>query len=335
MIPTSSFGVARCKNQKMENEEILKRIQRNAVRADEIVQFIRKELPCLQNAAAKIKEEKLSKEIQEKNLQLKKELEFWKNRVVELESMLGITQYPLPSESNKVNIVAKETNNKPPEKVTTESAPKSASTSKNIEPEMIKKDSNQAKKEPTAPKKEKAQKPAKAEKQPAEENKEVNVSRLDLRIGRILNAKKHPDAESLYVEEIDVEEDKPRTVVSGLVKFVPLEEMQNRMVVVLCNLKPAKMRGITSEAMVMCASTPEKVEILTPPPGCVPGDKVVCDEYPGVPDILLPPKKKIFEQVAPDLKTDSNCNATYKSAPLKVVDKGVVKSTTLTNVQIK
>jgi aminoacyl tRNA synthase complex-interacting multifunctional protein 1 len=115
-----------------------------------------------------------------------------------------------------------------------------------------------------------------------EDNKPLDVSRLDLRIGRILNAKRHPDADSLYVEEIDCGEDKPRTVVSGLVRFVPLEEMQNRLVVVLCNLKPAKMRGITSEAMVMCASTPDKVEILDPPEGCLPGDRVSFDKYPGI-----------------------------------------------------
>ncbi len=35
--------------------------------------------------------------------------------------------------------------------------------------------------------------------------------------------------------------------------------MQNRPAILLCNLKPSKMRGIMSEAMVMCASTPEKV----------------------------------------------------------------------------
>lgn len=115
-----------------------------------------------------------------------------------------------------------------------------------------------------------------------EDNKPLDVSRLDLRIGRILSAKRHPDADSLYVEEIDCGEEKPRTVVSGLVRFVPLEEMQNRLVVVLCNLKPAKMRGITSEAMVMCASTPDKVEILDPPEGCLPGDRVSFDKYPGI-----------------------------------------------------
>jgi len=41
------------------------------------------------------------------------------------------------------------------------------------------------------------------------------------------------------------------------VKFVPIEEMQDRSVVVLCNLKPAKMRGIESSGMVLCASVYE------------------------------------------------------------------------------
>ena len=80
-----------------------------------------------------------------------------------------------------------------------------------------------------------------------------------MKVGKIIKCEKHPDADALYLEEIECGEEKPRQVISGLVKFVPLEEMQNRMVVILCNLKPAKMRGILSEAMVMCASTPDKV----------------------------------------------------------------------------
>lgn len=57
--------------------------------------------------------------------------------------------------------------------------------------------------------------------------------------------------------------------------------MQNRMVVLLCNLKPAKMRGIVSQAMVMCASTPEKVEILDPPSGAQPGERITFQGFPG------------------------------------------------------
>lgn len=55
---------------------------------------------------------------------------------------------------------------------------------------------------------------------------EITITRLDIRVGLITKAQKHPDADSLYVEEIDVGESQPRTVVSGLVKYIPLEEMQ-------------------------------------------------------------------------------------------------------------
>ena len=137
-------------------------------------------------------------------------------------------------------------------------------------------------KQPKQPKAEgepKAKAPAKATEPAAD--REINASRLDMRVGRIVDVQKHPDADSLYVEQIECGEEKPRTVVSGLVKFVPIEQMQNRMVVILCNLKPAKLRGVLSEAMVMCASTPEKVEVLLPPEGAVPGDRVSFEKYPG------------------------------------------------------
>lgn len=54
----------------------------------------------------------------------------------------------------------------------------------------------------------------------------IDISRLDIRVGIITKVQKHPDADSLYVEEIDVGEPTPRTVVSGLVKYIPLEAMQ-------------------------------------------------------------------------------------------------------------
>ncbi|MCL4131388.1 UNVERIFIED_CONTAM: hypothetical protein GTU68_045651, partial [Idotea baltica] len=110
---------------------------------------------------------------------------------------------------------------------------------------------------------------------------------------------------------------------------MPAEELNGKMVVLLCNLKPAKMRGVTSEAMVMCASTPEKVEVLIPPEGSAPGDLVEFEGYPRNPDSVLNPKKKIFEACAPDLKTDEACVATYKGVPFVVTGKGKVISKSL------
>ncbi|XP_065578933.1 aminoacyl tRNA synthase complex-interacting multifunctional protein 1-like [Artemia franciscana] len=186
--------------------------------------------------------------------------------------------------------------------------------------------------------KKKEEKTAKVKVKPeakGDEDGSVDVGRLDFRVGKILEARRHPDADSLYVEDVDLGEGKLRTVVSGLVKFVPLEEMQNRLAVFLCNLKPAKMRGIMSEAMVMCASTPDKVEILSPPAGSQIGDLVEVEGYKRQPDAVLNPKKKIWVTVAPDLKTNEFGAATYKGVPLFIPGKGNIISQTLKGVQVK
>ena len=59
----------------------------------------------------------------------------------------------------------------------------------------------------------------------ADADRPVDISRLDLRVGKIVGVKKHPDADSLYVEEVDLGEGQNRTIVSGLVKHVTLEEV--------------------------------------------------------------------------------------------------------------
>ena len=56
----------------------------------------------------------------------------------------------------------------------------------------------------------------------------------------MLKVDKHPQADALYVEEIDVGEEKPRQVVSGLVKYMAAEDLQGKFVILVCNLKPAK-----------------------------------------------------------------------------------------------
>ncbi|CAH2300813.1 aminoacyl tRNA synthase complex-interacting multifunctional 1 [Pelobates cultripes] len=111
--------------------------------------------------------------------------------------------------------------------------------------------------------------------------------------------------------------------------------MQNRMAVLLCNLKPAKMRGVLSQAMVMCASSPDKVEILDPPSGAVPGERITFQSFPGEPDKELNPKKKTWEQIQPDLLTDEQCVATYKGAAFEVSGKGVCKAQTMAKSNIK
>lgn len=147
------------------------------------------------------------------------------------------------------------------------------------------------------------------------EEDEMVPSRLDIRVGKVVSVEKHPEADSLYLEKIDVGEAEPRTVVSGLVAFVPASELQDRLVVLLCNLKPQKMRGIESQAMLLCASTEgegRRVEPLDPPAGSAPGERVFVEGYEaGKPDDELKPKKKVFEKLQADFKISGECVAQW------------------------
>lgn len=189
-------------------------------------------------------------------------------------------------------------------------------------------DSNGKKQRPTKSATETKSKPA--------SEPEISISRLDIRVGLIKKAQKHPDADSLYVEEIDVGEAAPRTVVSGLVKYIPLEDMQNRKVCVLCNLKPATMRGIKSQAMVLAASSNDgtKVELVEPPQASLIGERLKFPGFEGEPDDLLNPKKKVWETVQVDLCTNSELVACYKQVPF-TTSAGVCKVSSISSGSIR
>ncbi|XP_064628436.1 tyrosine--tRNA ligase, cytoplasmic-like [Lineus longissimus] len=150
--------------------------------------------------------------------------------------------------------------------------------------------------------------------QPSSASEELSPAALDLRIGKIISVKKHPDADSLYVEEVDLGEEAPRTVVSGLAGLVPMEDLQGRLGVFLCNLKPQKMRGIESKAMLMCASMdePRAVEPLDVPTDSQVGTKVFFEGYDGKSEGELKPKKKVWETIQSDLKINAECEAQWK-----------------------
>nr|XP_012139389.1 PREDICTED: uncharacterized protein LOC100882620 [Megachile rotundata] len=169
---------------------------------------------------------------------------------------------------------------------------------------------------------------------------ELTPARLDIRVGKIVEVSKHPDADSLYVEKIDVgDATGPRTIVSGLVNYVPLEEMKDRMVVILANLKPATLRGVQSHGMVLCASVDEptrRVEPLRPPPDSKPGDKVVVDGYEdGTSDDILNPKKKVWEKLQVDLVVNGSGEASWCGNLLLTAAGGKIVADTLKNVAIK
>nr|CDS23245.1 aminoacyl tRNA synthase complex interacting [Echinococcus granulosus] len=167
----------------------------------------------------------------------------------------------------------------------------------------------------------------------------VDVSRIDMRVGKIVEVERHPDADSLYVEKVDMGEGKLRTVISGLVPHVPIEKMRGLMGIFMCNLKPVKMRGIESQGMLMCATdVNDRVEplVIENPTELTLGDRVYVQGYPGEPDAQLHPKKKVWEQVKPDMRVDGAHLATYKGVPWKLKNSpnAVIKAPTMLDAEI-
>jgi methionyl-tRNA synthetase len=84
---------------------------------------------------------------------------------------------------------------------------------------------------------------------------------VDLRAARIVEVKRHPDAEKLYIETIDLGTEQ-RTIVSGLVPHYKEEELRGHTIVLVANLKPALLRGVESRGMLLAASEGKTVEVL-------------------------------------------------------------------------
>ncbi|KAJ7134613.1 hypothetical protein C8R44DRAFT_610201 [Mycena epipterygia] len=186
--------------------------------------------------------------------------------------------------------------------------------------------------------------PAKAA---AADDGEPVPSMIDLRVGHIVDIMKHPDADGLYVEQIDIgEETGPRTVVSGLVNYIPIEQMRDKYLVAVCNLKPANMRGVKSFAMVLCATSKDGkdagIELIQPPLNSKPGDRIYFEgsEFAdATPIAQLNPKKKIFETIQPgfitlDSKEAAWVNPTTKSVHRIRTKEGVCVAPTLVGASL-
>jgi methionyl-tRNA synthetase len=104
------------------------------------------------------------------------------------------------------------------------------------------------------------------------QNNEDILKKIDLRVAKIISVEKHPEADKLYIEKILVG-DEERTIVSGLVPHYTKEELEGKNVIIVYNLKPAKLRGVFSKGMLLAAGEGDKVGILHCP-HMKPGDKI-------------------------------------------------------------
>jgi len=173
---------------------------------------------------------------------------------------------------------------------------------------------------------------AKAEKPPAKEKAAAKAapaadddsqplfSKLDVRVGKVVDAWFHPEADRLFVEMIDVgDPEGPRQIVSGLREHYKLEEFKGRKLLAVCNMKPSKLVKVDSYGMVLCTKEGDKVELLSVPDNLEVGTRVLPE---GVPATFAPiepsqvKKKKVWEGVAEKLQTDKNKVATFDGKAL-------------------
>ena len=100
-----------------------------------------------------------------------------------------------------------------------------------------------------------------------------DFAKVDLRVGQILTAEKVEGADKLLKFSVKVGEEE-RTIVSGIAKHYAPDELIGKEVIVVANLKPAKLRGIMSEGMLLCAVDGDKVVLITPMVNVNSGSKV-------------------------------------------------------------
>ena len=121
---------------------------------------------------------------------------------------------------------------------------------------------------PAKPKKEKKAAPKEAPKEEAAPEAKAPIEfadfqKLDLRVGHILSAKQHPNADKLLCFEVDLGEEKPRQIVSGIAAHFKPEELAGRKVVVVANLPPRKLRGVESQGMILTAEFGDSLALLS------------------------------------------------------------------------
>ena len=86
---------------------------------------------------------------------------------------------------------------------------------------------------------------------------------VDLRTARVSEVREHPNADRLWIVTLDLGEGRTRTVVAGLRKEVPREELLGKTVIIVANLAPAMLRGVESQGMILAVKTPTGVRPLT------------------------------------------------------------------------
>jgi methionyl-tRNA synthetase len=119
-----------------------------------------------------------------------------------------------------------------------------------------------------------AKKPAAEPAAPPAEIAIDDFAKIDLRAARVLSAERVPKADKLLKLTLDVGEPEPRTVVSGIAAAYAPEALVGKTVIYLANLKPAKLRGVISQGMILAAGEADVLGLSALDRDVAPGTKV-------------------------------------------------------------
>ena len=89
-----------------------------------------------------------------------------------------------------------------------------------------------------------------------------DFSKIDLRVGEVKFAEPVKGADKLLHLKVDIGEAEPRTIIAGIALAYKPEELIGRKVVIVANLQPRKLRGLTSQGMIVAASTADGAPVL-------------------------------------------------------------------------
>jgi len=89
-----------------------------------------------------------------------------------------------------------------------------------------------------------------------------DFKKTEIKTGKIIEVKPHPDADKLYILQVNLGNE-TRQIVTGLKDHYTEKELLNKQIAVITNLKPANIRGIESNGMLLAAVNNNKVSLLT------------------------------------------------------------------------
>lgn len=91
-----------------------------------------------------------------------------------------------------------------------------------------------------------------------------DFAKLELKVGQVVEAKLHPNADRLLVITVDIGGAEKKEIVSGIAQHYKPEELVGKKVVVVNNLQPAELRGVTSHGMLLAAKDGEILTLVVP-----------------------------------------------------------------------